>query len=148
MKLTHIVLIAAVGLFFAADKPSQDAVKNDRELMAGTWITVSGESDGASIAVPRNQELIVYPDGRIRLQREGDLVGGATTKIDPSANPKTIDIEVTEGTMQGQQYKGIYELSKERLRICRSGDRGQRPTAFSTKAGTGERMAVFKRVPK
>jgi uncharacterized protein (TIGR03067 family) len=148
MKLLHIVLMAATCIFLAADKPSHDAVQKDRELMAGTWVTVSGESDGAAIAIPRNQQLIVYPDGKIRLEREGDLVGGATTKIDPSANPKTIDIDVTEGTMQGQKYKGIYELSKEELRICRSGDRGERPTAFSTKAGTGERMAVFKRAPK
>jgi uncharacterized protein (TIGR03067 family) len=148
MKLIHTVLIAATGLLLAADKPSQDAVQKDRDLMAGTWITTSSESDGAAIVVPRNQRLIVYPDGRIRLEREGDLVGGAVTKLDPSANPKAIDIDVTEGTMQGQKYKGIYEVTKEQLRICRSGDRGERPTAFITRSGTGERMAVFKKVPR
>jgi uncharacterized protein (TIGR03067 family) len=148
MKLLHIVLIAGTGLFLAADKPSSDAVQKDRELMAGNWITISRESDGESIAAPHNQRLIVQLDGKIRLETEGELVGGATTKIDPSASPKTIDIEVTEGTMQGQEYKGIYEVSKERLRICRSGDRGERPSVFGTKAGTGERMATFKRAPK
>jgi uncharacterized protein (TIGR03067 family) len=148
MKLPHLVMIAATALFLGADKPSQDGVQKDRDLMAGTWITISGESDGASIAVPRNQRLIVYPDGKIRLEREGDLVGGAVTKIDPLAKPKTIDIEVIEGTMQGQTYKGIYEVSRDGLRICRSGDRGERPKAFITRPGTGERMAVFKRVPK
>ena len=61
---------------------------------------------------------------------------------------KAIDIEVTEGTMQGQKYKGIYEVSKDALKICRSGDRGDRPTGFSTKPGKGERMAVFKRATK
>jgi len=50
--------------------------------------------------------------------------------------------------MKGQKYKGIYEVSKEQLKICRSGDRGNRPTSFSTRPGTGERMAVFKRQPK
>jgi uncharacterized protein (TIGR03067 family) len=148
MKLLHIVLIAGTGLFLAADKPSQDAVRKDRELMAGTWITISGERDGASITVPRSQRLIVRPDGKIRLEREGDLVGGATTTIDPSVTPKAIDIDVTEGTMQGEKYKGIYEVSKDTLKICRSGDRGERPSGFSTKAGTGERMGVFKRAPK
>jgi uncharacterized protein (TIGR03067 family) len=148
MKLSHIVLIAATGLLLAADKPSRDAVQKDRELMAGTWLTVSAESDGAAIAVPRNQRLIVHPDGKIRLEREGNLVGGAITTIDPSVTPKVIDIEVTEGTMQGQKYKGIYEVSKERLKICRSGDRGKRPISFSTKPGTDERMAVFKKAPK
>jgi uncharacterized protein (TIGR03067 family) len=148
MKLLHIVLIAVTGLFFAADKPSQDAVQKDRQLMAGTWITVSGESDGTSIAVPRSQRLIVQPDGKIRLEREGDLVGAAITTIDPSVSPKAIDIEVTEGTMKEQKYKGIYEVGKDALKICRSGDRGERPTAFVTKPGTGERMAVFKRAPK
>jgi uncharacterized protein (TIGR03067 family) len=143
-----MVLIGATGLLLAADEPPQDAVQKDRELMAGIWSTVSGESDGATIAVPRNQRLIVQPDGKIRLEREGDLVGGANTKIDPAANPKAIDIEVTEGTMQGQKYKGIYEVSKDTLKICRSGDRGERPSVFSTKAGTGERMATFKRQPK
>src|SRR5262245_15310759 len=123
MKLSHIVLIAAVGLFLAADKSATDAVQKDRELMVGTWITISGESDGAAIAVPRNQRLIVDPDGKIRLEREDELVGAAITTIDPTATPKGIDIEVTEGTMQGQKYKGIYEVSKDALKICRSGDR-------------------------
>jgi len=148
MKLLHMVLVAVAAFLLAADKPSQEAVQKDRELMAGTWITVSGESDGAAIAVPRNQRLIVQPDGKIRLEREGDLVGGATTTIDPSITPRAIDIEVIEGTMQGQKYKGIYEVSKDALKICRSGDRGERPSVFSTKPGTGERMAVFKRAAK
>jgi uncharacterized protein (TIGR03067 family) len=148
MTLLHIVLIASSGLLLAADQLSPDGIQKDRELMAGTWIIISRESDGAATAAPRNQQLIVYPDGRIRLEENGDLIGGGTTKIDPSANPKAIDIEVTEGTMEGQKYKGIYQVSKDELKICRSGDRGERPSGFTTKAGTGERMAVFKRAPK
>src|SRR5580765_3390258 len=113
MKLLHIVLIAAAGFFLAADKPAHDAIQKDRELMAGTWITISREIDGAAIAAPRSQRLIVYPDGKIRLENEGELVGGAVTTLDPSAMPKAIDIEVIEGTMQGQKYKGIYEVSMD-----------------------------------
>jgi len=51
MKLLHMVSIAATALLLAADNPSQDAIPKDRELMAGTWSTISGESDGAAIAV-------------------------------------------------------------------------------------------------
>ena len=69
----------------------------------------------------------------------------STFRLDPSANPKAIDI-----THQGEPRKGktdlaIYELNGDTLRICYGPLDGKRPTEFTARANSDHLIVVYRR---
>jgi uncharacterized protein (TIGR03067 family) len=87
-----------------------------------------------------------------KLHIKGDKFGWSspdygTFKIDPTKNPKTIDYWPGRGNDPAQAWQGIYELSGDTFRDCMAPPGKPRPTEFSTPAGSGHIMMVFKRVP-
>jgi uncharacterized protein (TIGR03067 family) len=72
-------------------------------------------------------------------------------KIDPSKNPKTIDMEITEAAREiekGKTIPGIYDLDGNTLKWCydHSGNKGTgRPQEFSAKTDTKHTLVTLKR---
>jgi uncharacterized protein (TIGR03067 family) len=141
-----LVLLAA-GLLVAADKPSEDAVKEERGKLEGTWTMSSLEQGGKKSAVATGKER--------KLTIKGDhwTVSGGAKKgssmiftIDPSKDPKTIDLSVKMGAKE-HVSKGIYKLEGDTLTICRCvGKEGDRPADFKSKKGYV--LVVWKRADK
>jgi uncharacterized protein (TIGR03067 family) len=79
-------------------------------------------------------------DGKIFWTQDGREAGGqkGDLTIDPSTSPKSIDVEITRGSLIGKTVLGIYELKGKKLTIC-WGDPGgeKRPTKFVTKTALG-----------
>src|SRR5262249_35094149 len=125
-----------------------DAVQKDRKAMQGSWKVVSFEIDGNQ---PFDEEQLARikatfdGSGKLTIEADGSTVLEATTKIDPSKKPKAIDIAYTEGDMKGQTALGIYELKGDTFRYCRAAPGKDRPTAFSSKAGSEHALVVYKR---
>jgi len=117
------------------------------EALDGEWTLTSGEADGKALG---NDHL---KDGKLILKGETykvklagrDAVAGKQ-KTDPSKNPKTIDIADTEGANAGKVCLGLYELKGDEFRVVFAPPGKPRPTKFSTEAGTGEWVHVWKRV--
>lgn len=79
--------------------------------------------------------------------KKGDkTLRAATMKLDPTKNPKWIDIIFTEGPEKGKTRLGIYGLEGDTQKICYGDLDKNRPTEFVSKPGTGHRLVVFKRV--
>jgi len=141
------LLIAIIGMPAAADD-KDEAIKKDAKLMEGVWLLQSFENNGKQTASDQIKNIKLTVKGDRYLVDFGDQKMELSFKIDPTKNPKTIDFIMTKGEQKGVTL-GIYELGAGTLKICRSADAGQlRPTAFSTKEGSGTVMAIYKREKK
>src|SRR5262249_10550977 len=112
-RLHFVILVAAAGLFIAADA-AEDAIQKERDKLKGTWKITSFDVNGAKPVSDEQLEGVtttISADGKLKVEANGAVVVEATTKIDPTKKPKTIDFTFTEGELQGKTSLGIYELS-------------------------------------
>ena len=70
----------------------------------------------------------------------------ATTKIDGTVNPMTIDLTWTKGEDEGRVALGILRIEDGRLTICLGTAGKARPTEFSCERGSSNRLTTYERV--
>lgn len=135
--------VAAVSAARAADRP---AVEDDLAGLQGHWSMVSVERDGqaypggpGSTRVAEGDETTVTVGGQLFMK--------AKFTLDPAKTPKAIDYAVTGGPYSGQRQLGIYELHGDTVKFCFAVPGKDRPTEFSTQAGDGRTLSVWKRDP-
>jgi uncharacterized protein (TIGR03067 family) len=143
-----VVVATAAGIGQPAAVDDGDAaVKKELEKVAGTWRLVSVEKDGRKLPEDEVKPLrLVIAGDRYTLRRAGKTVEEGKVRIDPTRNPRTIDIYPTKP--EGKVQLGIYEWDgDDRLRICftHPGAAQTRPAEFSTTKGTGHVMEVGER---
>jgi uncharacterized protein (TIGR03067 family) len=127
----------------------EDGITRELKALAGSWRPISTENNGFKSSEGDLTGILWIhdADGRWTMRR-GDkaVVEWAVKKIDPTQNPKTIDLEVTAGAYKGIIYLGIYELDGDTLRICFAlPDKPERPTDFSAAKGTIRAFSEFRR---
>jgi uncharacterized protein (TIGR03067 family) len=124
-----------------------DTVKAERKQLSCTWQAVSYALNGqkASDEDMKKVKLIIDRNGDTRAQQEGKTFIASTTGIDPTRNPKFIDIAFTEGDPRGRTSLGIYKLEGDVLTICRSAPGQPRPERFSSEPGSGHTLMSYRR---
>jgi uncharacterized protein (TIGR03067 family) len=65
--------------------------------------------------------------------------------LDPTKEPKTIDLKFTEGPEKGNTSYGIYELKGDDLKLCLTIAGKNRPTSFAAAPKGGHALEVLKR---
>jgi uncharacterized protein (TIGR03067 family) len=141
--------VALAVCLLAGDGDAEDAVKKEKQRLEGEWSMVSGEIDGQPLPAE-------YVKGAKRVAREDEttvMIGGrlflkARYTIDPSKKPKTIDYAMTGGPTKGKTQLGIYELDADTVKFCFAAPGKDRPGEFTTKAGSGRTLSVWKRNKK
>ena len=156
MRMFGVAVLATVSLFAAVRSQAADgeakeeAVAKDLQAFEGTWRLSSKEEDGKRFGEEEIKDVIATADGsgKCSVRRGDKVIGEGTAKFDPAKKPKAIDVAFTEGEHKGQTVLGIYEIDSDAFRVCvaRAGD--ERPTDFSTKAGSGRTLIVYKREKK
>jgi uncharacterized protein (TIGR03067 family) len=131
------------------DVPAQNAkdAKQELDKLQGEWTLVSTEVRGkkrpdtenavSKLTISENQWVVTYRDFRSNAR--------ATIEIDPSKDPKTIDL-----TLRGEEEpaRGIYKLEGDTLTVCYNATvGGERPKEFKTTQETGV-LDVLKRAKK
>jgi uncharacterized protein (TIGR03067 family) len=145
----RLLLVVAAGLFLAADDSREAAIKKDRAAMQGNWKVASVERDGAK---PYGDEQLAVvrvafdTDGTLTVEANGSVFLKATTKIDPTTKPKSLDLTFAEGDMKGDTALAIYDIEGDTFRYCRAEPGKERPKEFSAKEGSGHMLIVYKRV--
>ena len=155
--LVLAVLFACFSLACNADRnpvqkedvPAQNAqdAKQEFDKLQGEWTLVSTEVGGkkrpntvnavSKLTISENQWVVTYRDFASNAR--------STIEIDPSKDPKTIDL-----TLRGEEEpaRGIYKLEGDTLTVCRNAlVGGERPKEFKTTQETGD-LSVWKRAKK
>lgn len=120
-----------------------DATK-DATNIEGTWIVVSASKDGKENDEIKG-EKITFKGGKVTVSKKKKNEEG-TYKIDPSQNPKTIDVtgEGKDGT-----HRGIYKLDGDKLTLCIADEASEgRPKDFTAKEDDGKMVIELKREKK
>jgi uncharacterized protein (TIGR03067 family) len=133
------MLVAACGLFLAADKTQEKQPMGAQEKIQGSWALVSGERNGKPLPDEVIQQIKLIFAGNKLTTKHKDRATEATFRLDASKTPKEIDLN-----MEGQVGKGIYELEGDTLKIAHGEVGDARPKEFP-KAGSGLTVLVLKR---
>jgi uncharacterized protein (TIGR03067 family) len=145
MRAAFIILLA-LGTVSGAEPEKKDPAKQELANLTGKWQCVAGEEGGAKATDDLAKQLRLVFDGEKFKAYIGDMVLMAgTIKVDPTAKPKTIDLQGAEGRLKGQTGEGIYELDGDALKLCLVEPGEKRPTEFKT-AKQGQHLLVYKRV--
>jgi uncharacterized protein (TIGR03067 family) len=153
MKVFGVAVFAIVCLFAGVRSPAADgdakdeAVAKDLQVFKGTWKLSYKEEDGRKFSDEEIKDVIgtVDASGKVSVRRGDKVIGGGTIKLDPTKQPKTIDVTFTEGDRKGTTGLGIYEIEGEAFRVCIARAGEERPADFSTKIGSGRTLVVYKR---
>src|SRR5260370_30815143 len=143
--------IVIVALLLGADTQKDDAVKTETKNLQGTWSVVSAEREGGKVSDDeiKKTTLVIKGDKLIARKTENtpkpeEKIIEMSFTLDPTKNPKWIDVTYTDGERKGESSLGIYELKDDSLKICMS-RRTTRHSEFETKAEAQRHMMVLKR---
>jgi uncharacterized protein (TIGR03067 family) len=139
-----LALAVATSLWAAPDKPSKDdKLKKEMKKLEGTWTVVTQERGGSPVKNSKGTFTFAKSKYTIRWDKDKHEKGGKF-KVDPTKSPKEMDI--VADTPGGEvKLKGIYQIKGDSLKMCIDQKGGERPTKFTTLAGTGQILIVLKR---
>lgn len=144
MNLTCSVPAICLLLLISSAVPDD---KKNNEPFQGKWKIESMQVNGQTVAKDQFDKAVVTVTGDERILREGEEVRSrAKYKVDPTKNPRTIDISISEGPLKDKTLKGIYEFKDDTVTINVALEGTERPTDFSCKSESGRLLQVFKRV--
>ncbi len=141
MKTTCLPLLTLAFLFVTA-APAQDDVKKELDRLKGKWTVVSVERDGKALANFKDGVRTMDGEKYTLAPKTGAALMG-TFKIDPGKKPKVMDMMPADGQYKGKTLLGIYELDGDTLKICFGEPGKDRPSEFTSTAGTV--LAIHKR---
>jgi uncharacterized protein (TIGR03067 family) len=118
----------------ASSADQEDALRKERERLRGTWRIVALEHSGNKVDEAEARKLTVVngADDQWTLFQDGNALARGVNKLDPTQQPKAIDITLTEADGKEQKYRAIYELKDKTRRLCIAPLGKDRPAEFST----------------
>jgi uncharacterized protein (TIGR03067 family) len=133
------------ALLIAADPAKNDPAQKDLEKFQGAWVGGSAEMNGDKLSDDDLKTLKLVIKGNRYTVTIGDMSEEGTFKLDPTRNPKAIDLSPSSGANKGKTVKGIYELDGDTHKTCFADPGKPRPKDFTAKAGSGQSNFVMKR---
>jgi uncharacterized protein (TIGR03067 family) len=125
----------------------KDDKKDDEDKLQGEWVIVSAEtSDKSFVGLKDKKVLVKGSEWTEPIAKKGPMVK-FSFKIDPTKNPKQLDLMATLGgsreQVKEQTWRGIYKIDGNTLTFCRGFPEGERPTEF--KSGPKALLMVLQR---
>jgi RNA polymerase sigma factor (sigma-70 family) len=129
------------ALAAADDDPK---VKAELKKFQGTWVFIYAEKAGEEQEVGDHQ--LKFDGETFSVADHGHVEEKGTFKLDPSKNPKEIDLRVRDRNNDEKTVLGIYTWDGENLKLClgEPGGGGTRPKDFTTMP-EGRFLVVVKR---
>ncbi len=141
-----IQTLVALTLLLAAEGPTDAAVAEGLKPFQGTWTPVSMEQDGRYLSPERLAKVRLTIDGENFTFRTAQDSHSGLYKIDPTKDPKQLNIEVASGDEKGKVYLVIYQFEDGQMIQCMQVDNKARAGEFTGKAGSGNLYEIWKRV--
>lgn len=107
--LTTIAL--TLGLVLAAVRGAETEEFKELKVMKGTWGAETKQQEGGLSPKGKAQYVSIelIADGTAKINGAENL---ADVRINPTKEPRTIDIEYVDGPLKGKKQFGIYEFKK------------------------------------
>lgn len=141
----HALTVLSLVFWMGADTAKDAAVKTDLENFQGTWTVVSMEMDGKPLAEDKRQKIKLSIKGENFTFDNGDGAEPGLYKIDPTKNPKELNIVITEGSDKGKVYLVIYKFEGGKMIQCMELSNKDRPRQFTGRASSGCALEVWQR---
>jgi RNA polymerase sigma factor (sigma-70 family) len=143
--VTGAAVAAVPRVLAAAD--DQAAVKAELKKFQGTWVDIYAEKAGKKQEQVGDHEL-KFDGDTFSVADHGNVEEKGTIKLDPSKNPKEIDLRIRDSNNEEKTALGIYAWDGENLKF-RWGEPGEekRPTEFTTTPLGGFLVVVKRRDP-
>src|SRR6185369_15370758 len=95
----HLMAICALGALLAlgADAPQEQALRDDLEKLQGSWTVESMEMDGKLMSDAARKKIKLAVQGENFRFHNGNSSHGGLYKLDPTKDPKELNIVITEG---------------------------------------------------
>jgi RNA polymerase sigma factor (sigma-70 family) len=120
-----------------------EAAKKDLQALQGDWILQSIEENGMKVELGDNQQgILTFKDTTWSFAPTNEQ--GEVVALDPTTNPKLIDIKSTPKGREAFVKEGIYKLDGDTLTICLGKDKN-RPTNFDPPKEAGTKLMTHKR---
>jgi uncharacterized protein (TIGR03067 family) len=144
----HALLVLAACPVLAAAQSKEGGARKERERLQGTWLLVAREFAGKADSaedLKRARGKVVIKGDKVVVSFPGEDERRLTFKVDPSARPKRIDLTFLDGDYKGKTALGIYELDRDKLKVCYAPPKVARPTEFSGKIDNDWVLVVYER---
>jgi uncharacterized protein (TIGR03067 family) len=137
-------------LLLVAQAPARSPeVEEELKAHQGVWRTESFRRDGKDTPEAIAKSITRAVDGdHVVWKRDGKSFSGSTIVLDPTADPKTIDILADGGPARDKRVLGVYKLEDDTLTICTADPDQPRPKDFKAEKDSKHTLMVFKREPK
>jgi uncharacterized protein (TIGR03067 family) len=144
-----VLILVAFGSSRTAAAPGETAT-NELSALQGTWTVLYSEQNGErrrDVEDVKKMRLSIKDD-QWTLESNNNVkdISAATLKLDPTQNPKAVDLKVSVGLPAGETIPAIYELKGDELKFCFASESRQRPRKFDSREGSGGQwLLVLKR---
>jgi len=132
-------------LVLLAGDAKEEAIAKDLEKLQGVWSVVSMEMDGRPLSEERRKKTRLTIRGEKFTFDTGVDSHEGLYKIDPTKDPKQLDIVITRGDEKGKVYLVIYKFDDGKMIQAMRLDNKSRPLEFTGKAGTGAALEIWQR---
>ena len=144
MPLHALAVLSLVGLL-GADTAKEEAVNKDLKQLQGTWTVVSMEMDGKFLPDETRKKIKLTIQGENFTFDNGKDTHGGLYKVDPTKDPKELDIVITRGEEKGKVYLVSYKFEGGKMIQCMELSNQGRPRDFTGKAGSGCALEIWQR---
>ncbi len=138
--------VASILAVPALDDDPRAAAKADLAKLQGVWTMTAMETEGHTVDAEEFAGRNTKYQGDMALLRAGETVRRrGVISIDPTRTPKAMNTWDQDGPFADQTLAGIYKLEGDVLKVCFARPGEPRPTAFTTKEGSGFVVAEYRR---
>jgi RNA polymerase sigma factor (sigma-70 family) len=135
-----VVLPAALAV---ADDPAD--VNAELKKLQGMWVPVTAEVEGVQKEAT-DAEQLEFDGKTFNTWHGGHVEEKGAIRLDPSRNPKEIDLTVQGGRNDGKAHMAIYAWDGANLKFCMVKGEHPRPMDFTTRPGDNRIVVVMKRL--
>ena len=144
MKAKCLLVVGFILLL--AGEPAKDGAAEDLKKLQGTWVMDELEINSRQVPQEKLKDTTLTIKGDKYIIKVKGKTYETTFKLDPSKDPKAIDMFFPDGPNEPKVGKGIYHVDGDTFKLCRAQAAGQdRPREFVTEADTGLFLVVWKR---
>ena len=149
MRLILCGSLLLLATFLRAGEQPAPKSEEEQKKLQGVWLFTAIEQNGVKLGKDQLADGKWVFEGNNSTLKFGTTVQESKLTLDPSKDPRQINLAVNAGPDKGKTYRGIYKFVDDELIICFPGDtKAERPKEFSGNVGNGQALYVLKKKGK